>query len=54
MVESIKKILLVGEGNFSYALARARQKPLNTHLIATSFDSEEELATKYPESTLTL
>ena len=55
MVESATKtVLLLGEGNFSYALARARQhlaKPtLKLNLIATSFDSESELATKYPES----
>ncbi len=59
MVESkLISVLLVGEGNFSYALARARHfvstlKPQDgkLHLIATSFDSEEELHLKYPETT---
>jgi|LakMenEpi03Aug12_release.lakeMendotaPanAssembly.Ray.scaffolds.fasta_scaffold3833789_1 hypothetical protein len=70
MVESIvkncHKVLLVGEGNFSYALARTRQhcgmkdfskKKLKNvsigsklHLVATSFDSHEEVLKKYPES----
>lgn len=45
MVESARFVLLVGEGNFSYALARARlfldKYKHNMHLVATSFDSAE-------------
>lgn len=55
-VESCRRVLLLGEGNFSYALARARlfvsladTNHQKLHLIATSFDSEIELAAKYPE-----
>ena len=48
MVESLRRVLLIGEGNFSYALARAKHCPIR--LIATSFDSQEELLKKYPES----
>jgi hypothetical protein len=54
-VNSCRRVLLLGEGNFSYALARARlfvanpDKKLKLHLVATSFDSELELSTKYPE-----
>ena len=47
--------LLLGEGNFSYALARARlhlakHSETKLRLVATSFDSEEALYKKYPES----
>ena len=56
-----KTVVLFGEGNFSYALARARYflhlkstlKLSSTDgldLIATSFDSHEELVKKYPET----
>ena len=53
--KSSRRVLLLGEGNFSYALARARlfvsipDKNQTLHLVATSFDSEIELAAKYPE-----
>lgn len=51
MVETcLRKVLLIGEGNFSYALARARASNGAMHLVATSFDSLEELYKKYPES----
>ena len=50
-----RTVLLLGEGNFSYALARVRyhlskQKNGHLNLIATSFDSHKELCEKYPES----
>jgi len=48
MVESLRRVLLIGEGNFSYALAWAKHCPIQ--LTATSFDSQEELIKKYPES----
>lgn len=40
MVETTAQrfVLLIGEGNFSYALARARSTN-NIKLVATSFDS---------------
>ena len=53
----MRTVLLLGEGNFSYALARVRLhllrhewNDIRIHMIATSFDSEEELYQKYPES----
>ncbi|KAE9034226.1 hypothetical protein PR003_g5698 [Phytophthora rubi] len=50
------RVLTVGDGNFSYSLALAKQRkslgddtpPLE--LTATSYDSYEELVAKYPES----
>ena len=66
MVEVAQKVvkrtvILLGEGNFSYALARLRLHLAKTmtnpstaapgiHMVASSFDSETELFTKYPES----
>jgi len=58
MVEykQLHRVLLLGEGNFSYTLARVKyfinQTPnLNSlSMVATSFDSKEELLLKYPES----
>ena len=64
MVEAVIKsksrsVLLLGEGNFSYALARVRlflaRNPSVTPgerlcLVASSFDSEADLFAKYPES----
>ena len=52
---SSRTVLLLGEGNFSYALSRARlhlskQKAGPLNLVATSFDSHSELCEKYPES----
>ena len=55
-----RTVLLLGEGNFSYALARLRlhlaqalkqqAPPRLLNLVATSFDSESDLFNKYPES----
>lgn len=54
-----RTVILLGEGNFSYALARLRlhmanvtAKKANGHLrmVATSFDSQAELFQKYPEA----
>ncbi|KAL3664573.1 hypothetical protein V7S43_010326 [Phytophthora oleae] len=49
-----RRVLTVGDGNFSYSLALAKQHkngendtPL--HLTATSYDSYDELIAKYPE-----
>ena len=57
MVEELaqRTVLLLGEGNFSYALARLRlhlavKPPKRLNLVATSFDSESDLFSKYPES----
>ena len=57
ITEGTRTVLLLGEGNFSYALARVRLHLLKhdwddyaIHMIATSYDSEEELYQKYPES----
>ena len=55
MVEITKRtVLLLGEGNFSYALSRLRlhvasSSTMHLNMVATSFDSETELLTKYPE-----
>ncbi|GAB5361395.1 hypothetical protein AAMO2058_000709800 [Amorphochlora amoebiformis] len=44
-----EKILVVGDGDFSYSLAMTKSlRP--TNLIATSYDSLEELKEKYPNS----
>ncbi|EGZ06428.1 hypothetical protein PHYSODRAFT_532154 [Phytophthora sojae] len=51
-----RRVLTVGDGNFSYSLALAKQhkskgddtRPLQ--LTATSYDSYDELVAKYPES----
>ena len=57
MVEPSQKthtLLLLGEGNFSYALARAKlhqtQDNVKLNMVATSFDSYEDVILKYPES----
>lgn len=50
------KILLIGEGNFSFAHALVRDSPvLLEHLpppnvVATAYDSEDECYEKYPEA----
>ena len=59
--QKIRTVVLLGEGNFSYALARVRlhlakvaaKKDCSNHvlrMVATSFDSQAELFQKYPES----
>jgi hypothetical protein len=47
-METVRRVLLLGEGNFSYALARAKLQPFE--FTATSFDSIADLTAKYPES----
>jgi 25S rRNA (uracil2634-N3)-methyltransferase len=43
-------ILLIGEGNFSFARALVRRfEGLATRVIATSYDTREEVISKYPE-----
>jgi len=47
------RILLIGEGNFSFALALLRH-PLDhlppANIVATTLDAEEECYTKYPDA----
>lgn len=44
------KVLLVGEGDFSFAVSIIKQNYINpSNLIATSFDSHQELCEKYPD-----
>ena len=40
-------MLLIGEGNFTFAAALATLLPLGGRLTATSYDSAEEVAQKY-------
>jgi 25S rRNA (uracil2634-N3)-methyltransferase len=44
------KILIVGDGNFSFSLALAKQLGSARNMFCTSYDSEEDLHPKYPES----
>ncbi|KAF4612296.1 hypothetical protein D9613_004073 [Agrocybe pediades] len=50
------KILLIGEGNFSYALSMVQDAPVQlatmppSNLCATAYDTEEECYAKYPEA----
>ena len=50
------RILLIGEGNFSYALALVLHPPPglehlpSENVTATAYDSEDECYTKYPEA----
>lgn len=45
-----QRILLVGEGNFSFALAFAKRFPNSAKVsIATSYDTEEEAQRKYSD-----
>ncbi|POM81368.1 Hypothetical protein PHPALM_674 [Phytophthora palmivora] len=46
-----RRILTVGDGNFSYSLALAKQhgNDPSLQLTATSYDSYDELVAKYPE-----
>lgn len=45
-----QRILLVGEGNFSFALAFAKRFPHSAKVsIATAYDSEEEAKRKYSD-----
>jgi len=43
-------LLLLGEGNFTFARSLARQRDQRLLLIATSFDTGAEVRAKYPES----
>ena len=45
-------VLLVGEGNFSFARALARRfGGLGTRIVATSYDTREQVLAKYPDAT---
>ncbi|KAJ1732645.1 Meiotic nuclear division protein 1, partial [Coemansia biformis] len=43
-------ILLVGEGNFSFARSVAAQLDSGANMIATSYDSREQACEKYPDT----
>ncbi|KAM1004069.1 hypothetical protein ACFX2C_004309 [Malus domestica] len=47
---SSQKILLVGEGDFSFPVCLARTFCSATSMVATSLDSEEELKVKYSKA----
>eukprot|EP00903_Cladosiphon_okamuranus_P008808 g8435.t1 len=44
------RILILGDGNFSFSLALARALPPSFEIVATSFDGPVDLLRKYPES----
>lgn len=45
-------VLLIGEGDFSFAVSIIKQNyVVGSHLIATSYDSLEDLKAKYPNAT---
>ena len=54
--KAVDKILLVGEGNFSFAVALLQHPPTPldhlppANIVATAFDTEEECYTKYPDA----
>eukprot|EP00457_Paulinella_chromatophora_P007198 gb/GEZN01007219.1/.p1 GENE.gb/GEZN01007219.1/~~gb/GEZN01007219.1/.p1 ORF type:complete len:409 (-),score=57.78 gb/GEZN01007219.1/:315-1541(-) len=45
-----QKILLVGEGNFTFSQAIAKQIKSGKNIVATSFDSKLDVLRKYPEA----
>ncbi|XP_045828828.1 uncharacterized protein At4g26485-like [Trifolium pratense] len=49
---SCHKILLVGEGDFSFALSLARAFCSASNIVATSFDSKVSLQVKYSRATI--
>ncbi|TXG68093.1 hypothetical protein EZV62_009368 [Acer yangbiense] len=51
---SCHKILLVGEGDFSFAACLAKAFATASNIIATSLDSRESLAMKYTRATTNL
>jgi hypothetical protein len=54
--KAVDKILLVGEGNFSFAVALLQHPPAPldhlppANIVATAFDTEEECYAKYPDA----
>jgi 25S rRNA (uracil2634-N3)-methyltransferase len=50
------RILLIGEGNFSFAVALLQHPPTpldylpSANVVATTYDAEEECYTKYPDA----
>jgi 25S rRNA (uracil2634-N3)-methyltransferase len=54
--KALDNILLVGEGNFSFAVALLQHPPTPldnlppANITATAFDTEEECYTKYPDA----
>lgn len=50
MYSSDECILLVGEGNFSFARALCRNIQEGRNVFATTFDNEATLKTKYPDA----
>ncbi|KAM1032312.1 hypothetical protein ACFX2I_035908 [Malus domestica] len=51
---SSQKILLVGEGNFSFAASLATAFGSANNIVATSLDSKESFMGKYPDAVRTL
>lgn len=50
MYSSNEPILLVGEGNFSFARALCRNMQEGKNVFATAFDNEATINTKYPDA----
>jgi len=54
--EASDKILLIGEGNFSFAVALLQHPPTplehlpSASVVATTYDAEEECYAKYPDA----
>ncbi|KAI0005520.1 hypothetical protein BJV74DRAFT_762325 [Russula compacta] len=54
--KALDNVLLVGEGNFSFAVALLQHPPAPldhlppTNIVATAYDTEEECYTKYPDA----
>ncbi|EGF76846.1 hypothetical protein BATDEDRAFT_5132, partial [Batrachochytrium dendrobatidis JAM81] len=48
--ESDDTVLLVGEGNFSFAASLIQELSGTLHLTATSYDSHSTVVSKYPDS----
>jgi len=54
--KALDNILLIGEGNFSFAIALLQHPPTlleylpPANIVATTYDTEEECYTKYPDA----
>lgn len=54
--KALDNVLLVGEGNFSFAVALLQHPPAPldhlppTNIVATAYDTQEECYTKYPDA----
>ncbi|MFT3986876.1 class I SAM-dependent methyltransferase [Aestuariivirga sp.] len=47
-----QKILLVGEGDFTFASSLASKLGSRSNIVATSYDKEREVKEKYPETSI--